>query len=525
MKLYLPLLIFVFLMNNSLSAQFTSGMIYSDSNGNSINPYSILEENKYIYLDFFSTTCGACNFVADEVANACESYGSNSSNVVFIGVDYNSTASSCQGFATSHNSSFPIIAGQEGGASIFSLFGVTGYPAGKLINPSGEIEASFSYSQIVNLTDNLSSFIPTANECDLVNISSLDLNTQNQSLELTVITDASYMYPYPSFMLMNENGDTLAQEQVYYYGLSDYETIHSLEILTDFNTWNNNLILNLYSGFNELLECSFEVNLSDLEIIGCTDDLAMNYISNSTIDDGSCIYASCNDLGFELLESEISFTESVFSDGYSLNIPVVNYSSNWLAYPMIETYILNPLEGMNCENCEFNVIGNPWSELETLSAEVALSFDGSIPENYEIQVQLYLTNLYNNGQEYDACQFNQIVTYNLNQLIMGCTDMNAENYNPLAVVDDGYCLYTSNCENIYINIDEGWNLVGFSCTNELSAVLSFSPYIDDIIIVKDYLGNAYLPDWDFNGIGNLERGFGYQIKISDSIEDFNLCNE
>ena len=154
------------------------------------------------------------------------------------------------------------------------------------------------------------------------------------TFELTVITDAPYMYPYPSFMLMNENGDTLL-EQVYYYGLSDYETIHSLEILTDFNTWNNNLILNLYSGFNELLECSFEVNLSDLEIIGCTDDLAMNYISNSTIDDGSCIYASCNDLGFELLESEISFTESVFSDGYSLNIPVVNYSSNWLAYPRL----------------------------------------------------------------------------------------------------------------------------------------------------------------------------------------------
>ena len=49
--------------------------------------------------------------------------------------------------------------------------------------------------------------------------------------------------------------------------------------------------------------------------------------------------------------------------------------------------------------------------------------------------------------------------------------------------------------------------------------------IRNIIIVKDYIGNAYLPDWDFNGIGNLDRGFGYQIKISNSIEDFNLCNE
>jgi len=374
MKLYIPLLILGFLMNNSVSAQFTSGMTYTDSNGNSINPYSILEDNKYIYLDFFSTSCGACNSVADEVANACESYGSNNSNVVFIGVDYNSTASSCQDFATSHNSSFPIIAGQETGASIFSLFGVTGYPAGKLINPSGEIEASFTYSQIVNLTNNLSSYIPPINECDLVSILSLELNTQNQSLELTVITDAPYMYPYPSFMLMNENGDTLAQEQVNYYGLSDYETTHALELLSDYNSWDDNLILNLYSGFYDLLECSFEVNLGDLEI-------------------------------------------------------------------------------------------------------------------------------------------------------MGCTDVNAENYNSEAIIDDGYCLYTSNCDNIYIDLYEGWNLVGFSCTNELDAVSAFSPYIENLIIVKDYLGNAYLPDWDFNGIGNLDRGFGYQIKITNTIQDFNLCNE
>ena len=220
----------------------------------------------------------------------------------------------------------------------------------------------------------MSSYLPPTNECNLVSILSLELNTQNQSLELTVITDAPYMYPYPSFMLMNENGDTLAQEQVNYYGLSDYETTHALELLSDYNSWDDNLILNLYSGFYDLLECSFEVNLGDLEI-------------------------------------------------------------------------------------------------------------------------------------------------------MGCTDVNAENYNPEAIVDDGYCLYTSNCQDIYIDLDEGWNIVGFSCTNELDAVAAFSPYIDEIIIVKDYLGNAYLPDWDFNGIGNLERGYGYQIKIAETIQDFNLCNE
>ena len=37
---------------------------------------------------------------------------------------------------------------------------------------------------------------------------------------------------------------------------------------------------------------------------------------------------------------------------------------------------------------------------------------------------------------------------------------------------------------------------------------------DNIIIVKDYLGTAYLPEWNFNGIGNIKIGQGYQIKTT-----------
>tara|TARA_Y100000401_G_C8312855_1_gene220775 strand:- start:18 stop:842 length:825 start_codon:yes stop_codon:yes gene_type:complete len=34
-----------------------------------------------------------------------------------------------------------------------------------------------------------------------------------------------------------------------------------------------------------------------------------------------------------------------------------------------------------------------------------------------------------------------------------------------------------------------------------------------IVTAKDYLGAAYLPEWNFNGIGNLQAGWGYQIKL------------
>ena len=38
-------------------------------------------------------------------------------------------------------------------------------------------------------------------------------------------------------------------------------------------------------------------------------------------------------------------------------------------------------------------------------------------------------------------------------------------------------------------------------------------FTSDIIIVKDVMGMAYLPEWGFNGIGDMVAGQGYQIKL------------
>ena len=37
---------------------------------------------------------------------------------------------------------------------------------------------------------------------------------------------------------------------------------------------------------------------------------------------------------------------------------------------------------------------------------------------------------------------------------------------------------------------------------------------DKIILLKDYLGAAYLPEYNFNGVGSLTPGLGYQIKLT-----------
>jgi len=47
---------------------------------------------------------------------------------------------------------------------------------------------------------------------------------------------------------------------------------------------------------------------------------------------------------------------------------------------------------------------------------------------------------------------------------------------------------------------------------------------NNLVIAKDNDGNAYLPEWNFNGMGNLESGNGYQLKINNSQELLYLSN-
>ena len=98
------------------------------------------------------------------------------------------------------------------------------------------------------------------------------------------------------------------------------------------------------------------------------------------------------------------------------------------------------------------------------------------------------------------------------------------------VLEDGACCSTcventdSDCGSISITLNNGWNMIGFACSENTDALAAFTAIQDKIVIAKDGVGNAYLPDWDFNGIGDLERGYGYLIKVSEEITNYNICD-
>lgn len=72
----------------------------------------------------------------------------------------------------------------------------------------------------------------------------------------------------------------------------------------------------------------------------------------------------------------------------------------------------------------------------------------------------------------------------------------------------------------YINLQPGWNLISTYInvdslpSKSVANILSSIYNAGNLIIVKDYIGQAYLPEWNFNGIGDWVNGQAYQIKVN-----------
>jgi len=67
-----------------------------------------------------------------------------------------------------------------------------------------------------------------------------------------------------------------------------------------------------------------------------------------------------------------------------------------------------------------------------------------------------------------------------------------------------------------IELSAGWNTISYLRLEPANVEMIMESVVsnDNLIIVKDYNGNPYLPEWNYNGLGNMHPGQGYQLKIN-----------
>ena len=114
----------------------------------------------------------------------------------------------------------------------------------------------------------------------------------------------------------------------------------------------------------------------------------------------------------------------------------------------------------------------------------------------------------------------------------GAVYLSEFDYNGVGEINLGeaYQIKTSNATSISLNLEyiepethplilyTGWNMIGYIRTEPAPADLVLNDLIqnNNLIMAKDDLGAVLIPSMNYNGIGNMEPGKGYQIKVTEN---------
>jgi murein tripeptide amidase MpaA len=239
-------------------------------------------------------------------------------------------------------------------------------------------------------------------------------------------------------------------------------------------------------------------------VSGCTNIDACNYNFNASIDDGSCAeFDACGvcagngplpglDCSGNCSSGEslvIEMTDS-YGDGWNGNILLINGTSLTIenGFEALDSLCYDPSLCV-----EVICDGGSWQE------EVSWSINNSSGDE-----------LLSGGAPFSG-------EFNCNVLILGCTDPEAINFDSTATSDDNSCEYFFLNEVQTIDLPQGWFIFSTYIQPEFPSMDSVLSIVnDDLIIVKNGEGMAYLPDFGFNSIGDLLNDQGYLVKLIQS---------
>jgi len=266
---------------------------------------------------------------------------------------------------------------------------------------------------------------------------------------------------------------------------------------------------------------------TDIDCItyGCTQLWADNYDPFITQDDASCYRMGCT---------------SPWADNYD-DVATTNDGSCFrygCTFDWANNYdVLATADDASCYRfgCTFDWADN-YDVLATNDDSSCYRFGCTFDwaDNYDILATDYDASCYKFGCTFDwADNYDAVATdFNESCVRLGCTLDLAVNYDEYATIDDSNCEFdiitnlniSFDAWNITIDLQAGWNMFGYGCPTPIDVAEGLYNHTESILLVKDNNGLAYLPEFGFNGIGDFSPGYGYQIKLSQSIEGFSLCD-
>jgi cytochrome oxidase Cu insertion factor (SCO1/SenC/PrrC family) len=174
------LLSFVFLstfiisgqVNNYQEGDVVDDFTVTDINGNQYSLHNLTSQGKYVYLDFFYTSCEACKTVIPIFNEFWDKYGCGANEIFCIainrGVDNDMEVADFENQYGGNFNHAPAISNEGGSLDVVNNFGVNVYPTICLIGPDNKLinKNIRPVENVKNLEDALpDSFTPQPAPC------------------------------------------------------------------------------------------------------------------------------------------------------------------------------------------------------------------------------------------------------------------------------------------------------------------------------------------------------------------------
>ena len=264
-------------------------------------------------------------------------------------------------------------------------------------------------------------------------------------------------------------------------------------------------------------------NICDFdEVLGCQDSTACNFNILAT-DPDTCLFAS---YGYDCFNNCLSDADGDgFCDSFELNECLDFLANNFNIEATFDNcitnfaFIIDSLE-TSLSNLSINfqdTISLLHNNIDSLNAEFfnqIVVFDSQLA-NWALLNESLIDSLQNEALFYKSIFSHEVENY--------YSDYQSDIDLSKLIIDSIIQSYFSNQNNV-IDLQVGWNMFGYGCPSPIDLAEGLSNHTESIIIVKDNNGSAYITEWDFNGIGDFTPGFGYQIKVTEAIGDFSLCD-
>ena len=268
-------------------------------------------------------------------------------------------------------------------------------------------------------------------------------------------------------------------------------------------------------------------------VYGCIDSTATNFNNNATIHDSSCIYLETSICDSLLNTNQLEIDSLNDYIAYILDSAAISFAADELADAYEYTGLYWSMQS------DYDAMYNHLMDSISFildSAAISFSYDEmadamelmdtimSMQSNFDEMVYYFQMELMDTIMSMQS-NFDEMVYYFQDNITLSTSYIAMLNDSISSIYESYDSSNYQHYQEVFIplHIPEGWGMFGFTCVESMDAEDAFSPIVDKLIIVKDNDGNAYLPDFSFNGLGDLIYSRGYQIKTTEEILDFSFC--